>query len=275
MDRKYLEENNLINAHNQFMRLCEWSYVKNVTEDDTEEPQGNQQGEEQPMEDPMQQQGDMGTQGDSMGMDNQMGADQQGMNGGQDMMGADQNQDMGGEMPMDNGMQQDMGMDDTMPMDDEEQEPEEEDDVIDVDDITNAQEKMNKKVNSVGKDVEGVEDTIGKLAQALKKVEDMIDSNNEKIEQFQQEFEKRNPTETEKLNLRSLDSYPYNVNPKEYWDSKAESSNYSAYGDNQEPTTKEYVITNSDVDDFDERAIADSFKIDDDLDQDIAKIFGL
>ena len=89
------------------------------------------------------------------------------------------------------------------------------------------------------------------------------------------EFEKRNPTQTEKLNLRSLDSYPFNVRPTDYWADKGENSNYQAYADNSEPTTDEYQVTNSDVDDFSEREIADSFDIEDELNQDIRKIFGL
>jgi hypothetical protein len=102
----------------------------------------------------------------------------------------------------------------------------------------------------------------------------MIDNNNRNIEALNQEFQKRNPTQTEKLNLRSLDSYPFNVRPDEYWDNKARTSNYYAYSDNDEPTTAEYQITNSDVDDFDEREMADSFYVDEDDIQNINKIFG-
>ena len=121
------------------------------------------------------------------------------------------------------------------------------------------------------------DDKIETLLTSLEKMQQMIDNNNQEIAQFKKEFEKRNPTQTEKLNLRSLDSYPFNVNPKDYWDEKGidPNSNYSGYADNDEPTDKEYIITNSDVDDFDERAISQSFNIDDELNQDIKKIFGL
>ncbi|MBR6025638.1 MAG: hypothetical protein IK069_02675 [Firmicutes bacterium] len=95
-------------------------------------------------------------------------------------------------------------------------------------------------------------------------------------EDLKAEFEKRNPTQTEKLNLRSLDSYPFKIKPTDYWADKSNSSNYSAYSDNDEPTTHEYVITNDDVDDFSEREIADSFaSLDDSINQDIKRIFGL
>lgn len=217
MDKKFLKENNLLEAHKQFMRLCEWSYTPTAIEEDDDQEQ-------------------------------------------QDMTNNDPNA-MGNEgMPP---------MDDMPPMEDEE--------VIDVDDITNAQEKMNNKVNHVGRELGNVDDKIETLLTSLEKMQQMIDNNNQEIAQFKKEFEKRNPTQTEKLNLRSLDSYPFNVNPKDYWDEKGidPNSNYSGYSDNDEPTDKDYIITNSDVDDFDERAISQSFNIDDELNQDIKKIFGL
>ena len=52
-------------------------------------------------------------------------------------------------------------------------------------------------------------------------------------------------------------------------------SNYDVYGDNNEPTSEENLaITNSDVDNFNEREIANSFFPDEDMKQDLKKIFG-
>jgi hypothetical protein len=188
--------------------------------------------------------------------------------GGDAPMGGDP---MGGDAPMDANMppmEDPMGGD--APMGEDET-------VIDVDDITNAQEKMNDKVNVVGQDLGKVDSKIEALLQTLTKMETMINNNNEEIAKFKAEFEKRNPTQTEKLNLRSLDSYPFNVNPKDYWAQKGAdpNSNYSGFSNNGEPTTQEYVITNNDVDDFSEREMEDSFDIADELRQDINKIFGI
>jgi hypothetical protein len=169
-------------------------------------------------------------------------------------------------------------IDDTpMPTDDLGGDEGEEDDVLDVDDLTDAQEKMNGTVNRVGKKLGTVDDKIQVLLKSIDDLQRRIQSNNDEIADFKREFEKRNPTPTEKLNLRSLDSYPFNVSPTDYWAQKGmdPNSNYQGYADNSEPTTQEYQITNSDVDDFDERAISQSFNISDDLDQDIKKIFGL
>ena len=182
---------------------------------------------------------------------------------GQDsnQMGADP---MGGGMP---GAEDIPGMDSDMGEN-------EDDDVIHVEDLTKAQEKLNDKENSLGKDLGKVDRRIEKLIGAIDKLQGMFDRNNQEIADLRNEFEKRNPTQTEKLNLRSLDSYPFKVKLTDYWQGK-EGSNYSAYSDNEEPTTHEYTITNNDVDDFNEREVADSFYIDDDLNQDIKKIFGL
>lgn len=263
MDKNYLKEHKLYEAHKQFMRLCEWSYVPTTLEEDDDDDTQQDNQEEQPMNqgetsDEMQgdnmgdmqtPQGDLGDMSDS-NMETQ-----------DNSMPTEENPMMGGEM------------DNMPPMDDMNAEDET---VIDVDDITNAQEKMNDKVNVVGQDLGKVNDKIETLLQSLSSMEAMINNNNQEIAQFKAEFEKRNPTQTEKLNLRSLDSYPFNVNPRDYWAQKSAdpNSNYSGFANNGEPTTQEYVITNNDVDDFSEREIEKSFDIDDDLKQDINKIFG-
>ena len=280
MDKKYLKENNLLEAHKQFMRLCEYVSAMPLTEDGEDDETPNVQGDDmnaQGSDMPMPAQGgDMNAQGGDMTMPTQDGMGAQ----GDDMAMPDDNMDMNaqsGDMPMADG-NMDMG-DPTMSMDNQMMGGEE-DEVIDVEDITNAQEKMNDKVNSVGRNLNQVDDRITKLLQTIDKMEQMINANNAEIEAFKKEFEKRNPTPTEKLNLRSLDSYPFNVNPKDYWAEKGiantgTSNYYNAYSDNNEPTSKEYEITNNDVDNFDERKVANSFFIDDDLRQTLSKIFDL
>lgn len=270
MNKKYLKENNLYEAHKQFMRLCEVTSLQMPLEEDDDEQMDDQ------MMGGNEQQDMNGQNGGEMPQDNQMMGNEQ--NGG-DMMG----NGMEDQMPDDQGMDnQDMndpmmggdmmgdGMEDPM-MDMEDEE------VIDVDQLTDAQEKMNDKVNLVGRNLEDFDSKINALMQSLSKMENMINANNDEIVKFKQEFEKRNPTQTEKLNLRSLDSYPFNVNPKDYWAEKGidPNSNYSAIANNSLPTTQEYEITNNDVDNFDNKFIEDSFEITDDLEQDLKKIFGL
>ena len=268
MDKKLLKEKNLYEAHKQFMRLCEWSYVPTTLEEEGDEEMPQDGGAEDGV--PMGE--------DPMGGDTEDGMPQDGgVEGGAPMGGDPMGGDTEDGMPQDGGASMDTNMppmEDPMgggaPMGEDET-------VIDVDDITNAQEKMNDKVNVVGQDLGKVDSKIEALLQTLSKMETMINNNNEEIAKFKAEFEKRNPTQTEKLNLRSLDSYPFNVNPKDYWAQKGAdpNSNYSGFSNNGEPTTQEYVITNNDVDDFSEREMEDSFDIADELRQDINKIFGI
>ena len=281
---KYLKENNLFEAHLRFKRAIGEALGYNAIEEAGDDENQNQQQGGAPG-DPM---GGMPPAPDAMGggapgaaPGGDMGGDPMGgMPPAPDAMGG---QDPNGGMPDGNTMAggADAGADpmasgmppESDPM--EEEEPEEEDDVIDVQDLTDAQEEVNDKVNSVGRDLGRVDSRIDKLLGAIETLQGMFDKNNQEIADLKKEFEKRNPTQTEKLNLRSLDSYPFKIRPTDFWNDKAEEGRYDAYADNREPTTNEYVITNNDVDDFTEREIEDTFSVDDDLDQNIKKIFGL
>ena len=288
---KYLKDNNLFEAHLRFKRAIgeAFSFAPiEEAEDDQNQQQDTMGGA--PGEDPM---GGSAPGGDQMGGGDPMGGAPGGAPGGGPMGGgapggAPGEGPMGGD-PMGGGAPGGAPGEDPMgggapggdtigegPMGGmEEGGEQEEDDVIDVDDLTDAQEEVNDKVNSVGRDLGNVDKKIGKLIGAIETLQNMFNQNNEKIEDLKREIEKRNPTQTEKLNLRSIDSYPFVDKPTDYWAKKTANSNYSVYGDNDEPTTQEYVITNNDVDDFTERDIEDSFSISDELDQNLKKIFNL
>lgn len=251
-----------------FLRLCEWVYMPQTLEEDDDEDQQS---------DPNMNQQD----GSDSGMDDIQGMDNDANNlQGSDTMG-DDSQSQGDDVDpsgMDGGQQQDDPQQDVSqpPMDGQdslanfdEMGDTEEDDVIDVDDLTKAQEKMNTKVNKVGHSLGDLYDKITSVSNMLQKTISVIDHNNSEIKQFKREFEKRNPTQQEKLELRSLDSAPYSVLPSSYWDKQAmrPNNNYST-----EPT--EYKLTQGEIDDFNPSEIEKSFHIDDDLRQDINKIFG-
>ena len=271
-DYRYLKENNLFEAHMRYMRALGESFapIEEADDDPNQQPQDQQGAGGAPGPDPMAGGMPGGDPSgampgpDAMGGQNPMGGGMPGPDGGMPDPNADPNAAMPGPDPMAGGMP---GEDPMMGGEMDEAEPEEEDDVIDVDDLTDAQEKVNDKVNSVGRDLGKVDARIEKLLGAIETLQGMFDKNNQEIADLRTEFEKRNPTQTEKLNLRSR--------PTDYWKEKAENSNYSAYADNQEPTTQEYVITNDDVDDFTEREIADTFAVTDELDQNLKKIFNI
>ena len=280
---KYLKKNNLLEAHKHFMRLSE-AYIPTVLpEEEIEEASED-------MQDPNAMGGDPNAMG-GMPADGGMpqnpnamdGGDPNAM-GGQDPMagGADPNA-MGGDPmgggdpnaqdPMADPMADPMGAD---PMEDQMgDELADDGETIDIDGLTQAEEKLNVKQNHIGRDLSKVDNRITTLIKTINNLLTKVDSNNSEIESLKAEFEKRNPTQTEKLNLRSLDSYPFNVKPNEYWAEKAKQGGYEAYSDNDEPTTKEYVITNDDVDNPSDDIANTFFKIDDDDIQTLEKMFNI
>ena len=257
---KYLKENNLFEAHKHFMRLSEAYIPTRFPEEEIEEADPSQQ-------DPN---GGMGADPMGGGDPNAASGDPNAM-GGADPMGGDPNA-MGGADPMADPMGGDMGGED--PLADASGDMSEDDgETIDIDGLTQAQDKLNVKQNHIGRDLSKVDNRITSLIDTIQTLLSKVDSNNSEIEALKAEFEKRNPTQTEKLNLRSLDSYPFNVKPNEYWDEKAKQGGYEAYSDNAEPTTQEYTITNDDVDNPTDDIAKTFFKIDDDDVQTLDKLF--
>jgi len=286
---KYLKENNLFEAHEHFMRLSE-AYIPTVLpeeeiEEDGEDMQDpNAMGGQDPNAmggaDPMggggmsQDPNAMGGQGpNAMGgdMNDPMAGDPNAMGGADpNGMGGQDPNAMGGTDPM-----ADTSMNDPMGEDPMGEEPEDDGETIDIDGLTKAQDKLNVKQNHIGRDLSKVDTRIDTLIDTINNLLSKVDSNNSEIESLKAEFEKRNPTQTEKLNLRSLDSYPFNVKPNEFWAEKAKQGGYEAYADNDEPTTKEYVITNDDVDNPSDDIANTFFKIDDDDIQTLEKMFNI
>jgi len=282
---KYLKENNLLEAHKHFMRLSE-AYIPTVLPEEELEEAGED------MQDPNAMGGDPNAMGGAdpnamgggmpqdpnggMGGDpNAMGGDPNAMGGADPMASGDPNA-MGGDDPMASGDPNAMGADPMAeaPMGEEES-ADEDGDTIDIDGLTKAQDKLNVKQNHIGRDLAKVDARMNSLIDTIKNLLSKVEDNNNEIEALKAEFEKRNPTQTEKLNLRSLDSYPFNVKPNDFWAEKAKQGGYEAYSDNAEPTTKEYVITNDDVDNPDDDIANTFFKVEDDDIQTLEKLFKL
>jgi hypothetical protein len=72
-----------------------------------------------------------------------------------------------------------------------------------------------------------------------------MDKISNKIEALEKEIIKRNPTPVEKLEMRSLDSYPYSQKLTDFWAEKE--GIYNVMG-NKEPKKKEYILTKDEVD---------------------------
>lgn len=257
MDKKYLIEQGLMDAHKQFKKLYEYTYFAGnelTNEDDEVDDSSNMN---------MLNTDDMG--GESMPQNDGMGQD----NDVSDMDG-DNNMPSNDDMPQDNngveGLDVDPNADSS---NDNDLEPEKEgDEVIDVDDLTKSQEDTEEKVDDL-------DDKFEKLLKAITNFEDIIDHNNEKIEDLKAEFERRNPTQIEKMSMQTQNSYPFNVTPKEYWDNKEQTSNYRTDYDDNGKEQGQYVITKDDVNNaVDWKSISNSLD-DDEYHQNIKTIFGI
>jgi hypothetical protein len=83
-----------------------------------------------------------------------------------------------------------------------------------------------------------------------------MDGISTKIEDLERQIEKRNPTPDEKLEMRSFDSYPYNIKLTDYWAEKE--GPYNVLDDSSE---KEYTLTQDDIKgEYNDNQIKDSFK---------------
>ena len=99
------------------------------------------------------------------------------------------------------------------------------------------------------------------LLQKLTDLENRVanmDKVSSKIEELEKEIIKRNPTPVEKLEMRSLSSYPYSQKLTDYWADKEGAYDVM----NKEEKPKEYVLTKDDVDaDYSDSKIKQSFKV--------------
>lgn len=256
MDRKYIIEHNLMEAHKQFMRLSEGYLAMDLSEEGEEE--NNPQDQETP---PV---------GDDMQPQEQGNMNQEPQGAGNEMPQA------GNEMngPEEQGVENMPPVDNELPPVDDELDTDADEDVLDVEDLTQAQEKLNKKQNAIGHDLGEVDDRIIALLTAVEKIKGALEKNNNDITDLKSELEKRMPTKTEKLNMQSLKMYPFNVSPKDYWEDKEKDGIYQAEYDSQEPEVKkQYKITQDDVDNYTDREIENSFDDNEKLRQTMKDIF--
>jgi predicted nuclease with TOPRIM domain len=131
------------------------------------------------------------------------------------------------------------------------------DDVVDITELTDTQKETQHDIDKLD----------AKFATIIKQIgsfEELIRQNDQKIDDLKTEFEKRNPTQIEKLSMQTAKSYPFNVTPEEYWEEKEKTSNYSTENDENGVKQGQYVITKNDVNgDTDWKSISDSLDDDD------------
>ena len=94
---------------------------------------------------------------------------------------------------------------------------------------------------------EAATDASAKTSELLNKFSELeqrvaaMDSITSKIDTLEKEIVKRNPTPIEKLEMRSMSSFPYNIKLTDYW------KDVEGYEASEENKPKEYVLTKDDV----------------------------
>lgn len=295
MDKNFIKNNQLDEAVERFKQIAEYKSPKQSLHKLYERkhklneytfitaPQVNEDGEENDGE--LQKPENMNggeqmnnQQGGNIAPDasNQMG-DMNGQNNGQmptdgsqmPQNDVQQGNDMNGDMQM-NSTEGDMSDFSEPEVEDdgiETQEMESDDEVIDVDDLTQSQEATEYKLD-------GVDDRLSKIYAVVQKFSDQLEKNEESIMALKDEFEKRNPTEEEKLNIRSQSSYPYSETPKDYWNKKTqENPHYNVMYNNEVSPSEEqkkFEITKDDISGLNMKSISDTL----DIDQSLNKYLG-
>lgn len=170
--------------------------------------------------------------------------------------GNDGGPDMGGEA----NAEPDMGGDEQPEMPTPEENPGEEmasDEVeVDVSSLVKGSEEAKASADRATKNTEML---MSKLTDLEKRIAHMS-TISDKIEGLEKEIIKRNPTPVEKLEMRSLDSYPFNQKLSDYWNDKE-----GAY-DVMDNKKEEYVLTKDDVNNtYNTAGVRDSFNLNESL----------
>lgn len=129
---------------------------------------------------------------------------------------------------------------------------------IDITDLVNMTQNIKNDLDSSKSNNNAV---IGKMDDIFSKLDDLevklsqMDNVIAKIDGLESKVETmKEPTPQERLEMRSLDSYPFNQKPSEFFSQKE--LDMKASGKN------EYIITKQDVEDYNNKEMRDSFRID-------------
>jgi len=134
---------------------------------------------------------------------------------------------------------------------------------LDITDLVNMTKSIKKDLDDNKSDnsavVDKMETVFSKLNDLEQKLSQM-DAVMNKIDELGNKVESmKEKTPQEKLELRSLDSYPFNQNPQQFFAQKQGEMNQSG--------KNEYVLTKQDIEDYSNDTIKDSFNVDTEEDE--------
>lgn len=218
----------------RFKQISEYSFIGiNEAEDDEEAPEGDLDAELKGLE-------------DKLGTDAPSEPD------------VDTEEVPEEEIPADEG-----GFGDDIPADDAgfgDETPADEEVEVDVTDLVNTSNELKDSSDQTNQKMAELIDKFNTLSGQMSNMDKLsknIEVLDTKIKDVETEIVRRNPTPTEKIEMRSLDSFPYNIKLSDFWSDNADKlSDQSKVTDNK---PKEYVLTKDDVDDYSESDIKNSF----------------
>lgn len=131
---------------------------------------------------------------------------------------------------------------------------------VDITDLVNSTKDTKDKID-------GTNELLNSLISKFDELETKMTSFDEilnRIDKIEQDFEKRLPTPVERLEMRSMDSYPYSVKLTDFW-----SEEVADIDGEEKNNGEEYVLTPEDVKkDYNASTIKTSFNVQNPEDQD-------
>ena len=222
-----------------------------------EDPQNQEQPEGAPVDAPVDDSKTAANQQDQSGDENTFSTetgDETAPEGGEEMgdeTAPEGDEAMGGEEMVDEPIGDETGVEDTTGGEDEVE--------VDVTSLVQGSEEAKEAATSAS---QKTDELLAKFSDLEARISKM-DAITNKINDLEQEIVKRNPTPVEKLEMRSLDSYPYNIKLTDYF---KDIDGYDT-GSN-ESKQKEYVLTKDDIsNDYLDQSIKNSFSVPEDYEE--------
>ena len=144
------------------------------------------------------------------------------------------------------------------------EEPDPMDDAIELDvtELVKGSEEAKASADSANAKIDQLMGMVNKLEGQL----DGMSKISQKIDNLETEIEKRNPTEDEKIEMRSLDSYPYNLKLTDFWSNQEGQYDIMSAEDKEQ----EYELNRDSIDsDYVESNIKSSFDEDEFTEEEI------
>lgn len=139
-----------------------------------------------------------------------------------------------------------------------EEEPTEDEVELDVTELVKGSEEAKLSADAANEKIDKLMGMIGNLENQISS----MDKISTKIDDLENELQKRAPTPEEKIEMRSLDSYPYNIKLTDFWASQKDQ--YDIIPDEK----KEYVLDKDTIDnDYSDASIKDTFDSDNDYEE--------